>query len=383
MKLKVFSDRSYLPEAIQNEPMLFPFWGTIAESNQQGSLCPWTQGFTRNEEIGGSLFEITSLEKADLAVLPFSWLNIRGNTWRTIKRNNVAKELALQFAEKAKKAGKQVVVFFPGDCSDEEIPIKHAIVFRESLYRSTKKPTDFALSGFNEDFVEHYLGGHLPVRQKRAKPTVSFCGYANKPSFVNATLKSLLYQSVMLTLNRKIGVPAYKGHSLRFQALDNLSRSPLLDTNFVVRNKNQAFLSLNLKAAQMKQMRLEFVQNMIESDYVFCCRGAGNFSYRLYEALCCGRIPVFIDTDCVLPYDFMIDWKKYFVWVDQSEISRIAEKVAEFHNSLSPQQFIELQYECRNLWKQWLSAEGFFANFHHHFRKTYTQNNLILNSSFC
>jgi len=49
-------------------------------------------------------------------------------------------------------------------------------------------------------------------------------------------------------------------------------------------------------------------------------------SYRLYEALCCGRIPVFIDTDCVLPYDFMIDWKKYFVWVDQSELPLIAEK---------------------------------------------------------
>jgi len=76
----------------------------------------------------------------------------------------------------------------------------------------------------------------------------------------------------------------------------------------------------------MKQMRLEFLQNMIGSDYVFCCRGAGNFSYRLYEALCCGRIPVFIDTDCVLPYDFMIDWKKYFVWVDQSELPLIAEK---------------------------------------------------------
>jgi len=38
---------------------------------QQGSLCPWTQGFTRNEEIGDSLFEITSLAEADLAVLPF------------------------------------------------------------------------------------------------------------------------------------------------------------------------------------------------------------------------------------------------------------------------------------------------------------------------
>jgi len=45
----------------------------------------------------------------------------------------------------------------------------------------------------------------------------------------------------MLTVNRKIGIPAYKGHSLRLQALHNLSTSPLLDTNFIIRNKNQAF----------------------------------------------------------------------------------------------------------------------------------------------
>jgi len=50
--------------------LCFFFWGTIAESDQQGSLCPWTQGFT-NEEIGDSLFGITSLAEADLAVLPF------------------------------------------------------------------------------------------------------------------------------------------------------------------------------------------------------------------------------------------------------------------------------------------------------------------------
>jgi len=48
----------------------FPFWGTIAESDQQGSLS-LDSGFHPNEEIGDSLFEITSLAEADLAVLPF------------------------------------------------------------------------------------------------------------------------------------------------------------------------------------------------------------------------------------------------------------------------------------------------------------------------
>ena len=100
----------------------------------------------------------------------------------------------------------------------------------------------------------------------------------------------------------------------------------------------------------MQKARQEYVQNMIESDYILCARGAGNFSYRLYETLSCGRIPVFIDTDCVLPYNFAIEWKKYCVWVNEGELSHIAEKVAEFHSRLSPQEFLDLQSACRRLW---------------------------------
>jgi hypothetical protein len=105
---------------------------------------------------------------------------------------------------------------------------------------------------------------------------------------------------------------------------------------------------------------------MMDSDYVLCSRGFGNYSYRLYESLACGRIPVFVDTDCVLPYDFVIDWKRYCVWVDQSDLDSIPDRVAEFHDDLSPQQFEDLQLECRRLWEKWLAPEGFFAQFARH-----------------
>jgi uncharacterized protein YprB with RNaseH-like and TPR domain len=53
--------------------------------------------------------------------------------------------------------------------------------------------------------------------------------------------------------------------------------------------------------------------------------------------------------------------------VSESELPFIAKKVADFHDSLSPQEFIDLQHECRKLWQQWLSPEGFFANFYRYF----------------
>ena len=361
MKLKIFSDRSYLPEGIQHLPILSPFWGMFAASPEY----PWTMQLKHYTEIGHSFFEFTSLEEADLAVMPFDWRVIRGEVWRQTSRNKVAQDLAISFAKEVEQVGKQLVVFFSGDCSDEEIPVKNAVVFRSSPYRSMQKFNDYVIPAWNEDLVEYYLGGQVPIRQKRTKPIVGFCGRVGKNLF-RMKLKTILYHGGMLILYKRMGISPYKGHVLRSQALSTLSKSPMVDTNFVERDGFVFFDSGSHSAG--KEPRLEFVQNMVDSDYVLCCRGVGNYSFRFYEALCCGRIPVFINTDCILPYDFAIDWKKYCVWVDESELPLIAEKVAEFHNSLSSQEFVDLQHECRRLWKQWLSPEGFFANFYRHFQ---------------
>ena len=146
-----------------------------------------------------------------------------------------------------------------------------------------------------------------------------------------------------------------------------LKSAPGVDTNFVVRD---AFFGTavgnDTDTTRMKHLRREYFRNIIDTDYTLCVRGAGNFSYRLYETLSCGRIPVFVDTDCVLPYDSVVDWKKYCVYIDESEIGQIGEKVADFHASLSPADFEELQRSCRKFWEDYISPEGFFRNFHRH-----------------
>jgi hypothetical protein len=164
--------------------------------------------------------------------------------------------------------------------------------------------------------------------------------------------------------------PNHIGHSIRARALTALMRSRAVRTNFILRPD----LSFTGTGAVMggasfqvaTSFQREFYQNTIDSDYIVCARGFGNNSIRLYEALCCGRIPVFIDTDCVLPYDFEIDWKKYCVWVDESELPQLGEKIADFHAGLSHTGFLDLQRACRKLWEEWLAPEAFFAHFHRH-----------------
>jgi len=170
--------------------------------------------------------------------------------------------------------------------------------------------------------------------------------------------------------NRQESMPLL-GATIRARALRALADSSAVETNFIVRDRFHGGALLpngGVDFDRMQMTRLEFVQNLVDSDFVLCARGAGNFSYRLYETLCCGRIPVFINTDCVLPYEFAIDWSNYCVWVDQDEMKWVADKIADFYSALSPQDFIDLQHNCRKLWEKWLSPQGFFANFFLHFQ---------------
>jgi Exostosin family len=360
MKLKIFSDRQFIPNGSQPISMLQPFWTEPLSADSP----PWLRGSEDYAKVSHALFQVVnSPEEADVIVQPFDWLTIRGNTW-TAQINQAALELALQFADMAKKAGKPLMIFFSSDCSHEEIPIKDAFVFRQSLLASRRTSKDFSLTAIYEDLMKYYLGNHLPIRPKPDKPIVGFNGFANQSSW-KIKLKEIAHLGTALTKGN-LGFLPYQGHLLRSEAMKYLSNSSLVETNFVIRDR-MVFFETNDVEQQMK-VRLEYTHSLVESDYILCCRGRGNFSIRLFEALCCGRIPVLVNTDCVLPYDFAIDWKKYCVWVESKNLSQIAQKVATFHRNLSPEDFVKRQQECRQLWETWLSTDGFFRNFHTHFQ---------------
>jgi hypothetical protein len=358
LKLKIFSDRKFLPNGIAHVVMLYPFWGKNPEDGQ----TPDSGRFDQYALVGRSIFEMASLDEADIAVLPMPW--------ELAIENEKVMEQAILFADHARRAGKLVVIFFCSD-SDEEVPIVNSLVFRTSFYRSRRKANEFAMPAWSEDFVEKYLDGRLPVRLEHSKPVVGFCGFAPTKAPFRKKVKDIVRRGANLVGLRKESL-SHPGLAIRAKALEALSRSPLVETNFIIR---EDFLGGTLlpdrrdDLSLKHKVRQEYVQNMIDSDYILCARGAGNFSYRLFETLCCGRIPIFVDTDCVLPYDVDVEWRRYCVWVGESELPLLAEKVAEFHAKLSSQGLRGLQHECRSLWEQWLSPTGFFMNFYRHFQR--------------
>jgi hypothetical protein len=267
--------------------------------------------------------------------------------------------LGEEFTRLCRQAGKTPVVFHGADPT-EPLPVT-ATVFRPSLLRSRRGPSEFALPAWSEDFLERYFAGILQPRRKRRRPVIGFCGNS-----LGGAAGRRRRMDRLLTGRRSGAMQVPLSSNPRTLTLQAVERDRRLRSNFILHGDFYAGAAYDPSARL--EARRRYVRNILESDYTVCVRGGGNFSYRLYETLSMGRIPVFVDTDCVLPLDFQIEWRDYCVWVDEHEIDRIGDRVLEFHESISDAEFDARQFACRRLWETHISPQGFFASFHRHFQ---------------
>lgn len=241
----------------------------------------------------------------------------------------------------ARDRGKPVVFFQDSDNAAPREP-GYGVVYADSIYASQMTPAERALPAFADDLARE-VGG-LTVREKQQRPSVGFCG------FVGSAWKRALFR--LQGRGEKV-----VGLALRNRALRLLERSQRVDANFVRRTAfwGGAIGRLRGPDWEAKQrVREEYLANITDSDYTLCLRGAGNFSYRLYETLALGRVPLFVNTDCALPFPDQIDWPRHVVWVEEAELATIGDRLAEFHAALSPEEFAELQRSNRRIWEEYL-----------------------------
>lgn len=345
-KLKIFSDKLLLDNNQLPVTMLYPFFGKNNHPTPTEAYS--TEAYS---SIGSRFFEMTSLvEDANLAVFPIPWEHVICNSRYMDKFNS--------FHDEAEAYGVPTVVFFESD-SSEPVLIKNTIVFRTSLYRSTRRRYEYAIPVWCEDILTQYFQGQLRIREKQPSALIGFTGFAPKYSFISKILNN------KIKLKLKLRAPNQGDNlSLRYDVVKILLKNESIRKKIIIRNKFWGILS---DVSEKTRQRNEFIENLMNCDYSLCTRGAGNFSYRFYETLCCGRIPFFVNTDCVFPYDFEVDWKKYCIWVENKDIEKIGDIITDYHNQISHQEFVDLQYKCREVWQEYLSPEGFFKNFFKHF----------------
>lgn len=295
------------------------------------------------------------LQMANVVILTMAW-----NYYVKTKQE----KLAIAFVEECAASSKKVIAFNAGDFGVRIPYFENLMILRPSGYKSKYTANEYALPSFIADpLKKYYQTDEVFVRPYLSKPVLGFCGQAN-PSSLNAIKEKgstgLRNLKAYLGISKNEPQQLLSTSYLRASILNNLQKSSTLKTNFIFRKKYRAGVTHDKDS---HQTTLEFYDNLRDSDYVVCVRGAGNFSVRFYETLAMGRIPVFINTDSPLPLDNLIDWKKHVVWVDYKERAQVAQKVKEFHEALSKNDFIDLQLANRNLWQEKLTMGGFFKIF--------------------
>ncbi|MGV6828225.1 MAG: exostosin domain-containing protein [Flavobacteriales bacterium] len=322
-------------------------------------LKPFYKNDSFNDEQRKKLYHISSKDASIVDNSKDSDCCILAMSWDYYKKHNQIKTILKNLTTIS--SSKICWSFIWGDYGVKIPKLNNHIVFRQSGNLTSLPNYHKGLPVFiNDPLKKFYKSSDLLFNKFQETPLIGFCGLTNssKTNAFKEILGSFVHNIKTFTgihnfTYRKIQSTTY----LRSKVISRIKPSALLQNNFIERKKYRAGA---VTPAQRKNTALEFYNNIKNTDYTVCIRGAGNFSVRFYETLAMGRIPIFINTDCLLPLANTIDWKKHVVWIEENEIEQLEQKVLAFHQQFSPKAFKNLQESNRKLWKEQLTLGGFF-----------------------
>ena len=294
---------------------------------------------------------IPNHDESDCFLLPFNW-----NYYIKTKTVSVARKLI----EQARDANKQILIWVIGDYYYSLPQFDNVIGFYTSQYQSMQNVRTISLPVIIRDPLSFLELDAINLREFNKIPSVGFCGQVDSNLIISLIkMAKLVWQNMRYSLNLSqfYSGPFIPPTYLRKKILNILNRSGDLHTDFFRRSRYQGGESKNMDSFQI--LRKEFYENIKNTDYTLCIRGTGNFSARFYETLALGRIPVFINTDCILPFNDIIDWKKHLIWIDEHEISNVTKIIIDFHNNLTQDSFKAIQMSNRKLWEEYFTFPGF------------------------
>jgi len=299
---------------------------------------------------------VDRLSDADVAALPAHWASYRG----------ADRDRALARIDEAAASGRPTVVWAVGD---HEVRLDHPGVILFQLAASASRRRGVAAVHTYPVFIDDLAAvTAVPLRPGPAqqdRPLVGFCGQgAERPA-----------ERVRRVASRLRPLPGHhrepwSSHvALRAAVLRALQADPGVDTDFVVRDRYRNGLrDPDARRDPSEPSTKEFHDDVLRTDYTVCVRGGGNFSVRLYEVLCLGRIPLIVDTGGLLPWRDVLPWHELAVVADGADVDAIPALLRGRHGRLDPEHLRAWQAECRQTWEEWLSLEGFFTRFSRHFR---------------
>ena len=263
----------------------------------------------------------------------------------------------LEALNDALRGGPRLLVWAWGD---EEVvnPFDNTVVLQSGTSRRRLNANIREVPYPVGDPVEAWFGGPWHPAPVYSLPTVAFCGRGVYRPMARAKSKLLALTSRHHARYRFFRPADDEYMVLRGRVLAHLENSTQVVADIHTFDHFGGGIHTDPGQTELKA-KVRFINNLRANVYGLCVRGAGNFSTRFYECLACGRIPVLIDTDTVLPEVGDIDWGRTVILVGAEDRDRIDERVASFHEALGPEGLVARQAECRRLWLDHLSERGF------------------------
>lgn len=227
-------------------------------------------------------------------------------------------------------------------------------IIRFSWYRQLQESGGIISSAYlNSDgfdiLAETNIHNWQPT-PKETMPSVSFCG--REGGSLGLAVWKILPKSLTRWMAADFFCSTTRGirmtccYPLRVDAMQILAKDLRIKTDFVGRG------SVGMQPGVQGNQRQEFVDNLLGNAYALCVRGADNYSWRFYEALSVGKIPVLIDTGCLLPMEDEINWDNLILRVPATRLLELPDRLLAWHSSFSPQAFSELQRDLRLIFER-------------------------------
>jgi hypothetical protein len=262
-----------------------------------------------------------------------------------------------EYAHLSQNLNKKIIVFWHGDSTDP-VTLPNTVVFRTSQYGANIRENEIIMPPYTPDLL---AGKPFAPRMKSDIPTVGFCGWAKYKNMKNR-LGTMVKNACVRVISDQWSVASshLKGLTLRMKAVKVLEGSRLIETNFILRGSYSG--SPSTIKIDPQRGRQEYIENMLTSDLPLAIKGDGNYSYRFYEALSLGRVPVLLDTDCVLPLADVLDYDSFILRVDCRDLVVLDQKIRTFWDGLSDEQYAAMQRSAREAFAEHLNAKSFLQH---------------------
>jgi len=235
---------------------------------------------------------------------------------------------------------------------DESIKLNKKILF----FCGDTNSNDFIPKNLPKNIILFTAGGsYFSNENILGLPTLSkdnFDGY-----FLNKKVLSISFCGILWSC------------TLRYKVINILQKTTYSD--FIIRDDwggyDKFYYSTNsdkyfITVPPEKNKKQEFIENIKNNLYGLCVRGDENFSYRLGEVLMMGRIPIIINTKCILPFKNLIPYEKNFIVVNLNELDNMIKIIEKYHNSHTEEELLKIQKENRSIWLKYFTPVGAFSS---------------------